>query len=178
MDISVGVQEMFVEGPPNVVLRVDADGTEVFVGMSDDDIFIAANFLEDSGLEFGQIGFARMRFEVTKNSSFKIIESFGDIKWRLVWCPLAINSQLLDRFVVLGGIFVIGEKYFEVEITVESLDSFIDVILTDGFLWDRDEFQSKAKNCRCGSRDYFLGCMVMKLLVGEVGKICLRRGFA
>ena len=60
LDISVGVQEMFVEGPPNVVLRVDAYGTKVLVGMSNDDIFIAANFLEDSGLEFGQIRFATM----------------------------------------------------------------------------------------------------------------------
>ena len=50
LDISVGVQEMFVKGPPNVVLRVNADRTEVLVGMSNDDIFIAANFLEDSGL--------------------------------------------------------------------------------------------------------------------------------
>ena len=60
MDKSVGVQEMFVEGPPNVVLRVNADRTEVLIGMSNDDIFIAANFLEDSGLEFGQIRFAMM----------------------------------------------------------------------------------------------------------------------
>ena len=60
LDISVGVQEMFVKGPPNVVLRVNADRTEVLVGMSNDDIFIAANFLEDSGLEFGQIRFATM----------------------------------------------------------------------------------------------------------------------
>ncbi len=82
-----------------------------------------------------------------KNGSFKITKSFGDIKWRLIWRPLAIDSQLLDRFVVLGGIFVISEKYFEVEIMVESLDSFIDVVLMDGFLRVRDEFQSKAKNC-------------------------------
>ncbi len=52
LDISVGVQEMFVKGPLNVVLRVDANRTKVLVGMSDDDVFIAANFLEDSGLEF------------------------------------------------------------------------------------------------------------------------------
>ena len=60
LDISVGVQEMLVEGSPNVVLRVDANKTEVLVGMSDDDFIIAGNFLEDSGLEFGQIRFAMM----------------------------------------------------------------------------------------------------------------------
>jgi hypothetical protein len=44
-DISVGVQDMFVEGPPNVLLRVDADRTKVLVSKGDDDIFHCCKFL-------------------------------------------------------------------------------------------------------------------------------------
>jgi len=54
----------------------------------------------------------------------------------------------------------------------------MDVILMDGFLGDRDKFHAEAKNCRCGCRDYFLGGVVMKLLVSEMGNIYLRGGFA
>ncbi len=34
--------------------------------MGDDDFFIAPDFLEDSGLEFGEVRFAALRFEVGK----------------------------------------------------------------------------------------------------------------
>jgi hypothetical protein len=54
---------------------------------------------------------------------------------------------------------------------VESLDGIVNVILTDGFFWDGDEFQAKAKDGQCGCRDNLLGHVVMKLLVGEMGKI-------
>ncbi len=49
---------MFVEGPLNIFLRVDADETKVLVGVGDDDIIIAADFLKDLGLELGKVGFS------------------------------------------------------------------------------------------------------------------------
>ena len=61
---------------------------------------------------------------------------------------------------------------------VKSLDEFVDVILTDGFFWDGDEFQAEAKDGRCGCRDNLLGRVVMKLLVGEMGKIDPHGDFA
>ncbi len=61
---------MFVEGPLNIFLHVNADGTKVLVGMGDDDIIIAADFLEDFGLELGKVGFSIFWFEVTKNGTF------------------------------------------------------------------------------------------------------------
>jgi hypothetical protein len=61
---------------------------------------------------------------------------------------------------------------------VESLDGFVNIILTDGFFWDGGEFQAKAKVGRCSCRDNLFGCVVMKLLVGEMGKIDPRGGFA
>ena len=48
--------------------------------------------------------------KITKEYVFKITESFGDIKQRLIWRPLAIDHQLLNGFVVLGGIIVIGKN--------------------------------------------------------------------
>jgi hypothetical protein len=44
--------------------------------------------------------------------------------------------------------------------------------------WDGDEFQAKAKDSQCGCRDNLLGHVVMKLLVGEMGKIDPLGGFA
>jgi hypothetical protein len=49
---------MFVEGPLNIFLCVNADGTEVLVGVGNDDIIIAANFMEDLGLELGKVRFS------------------------------------------------------------------------------------------------------------------------
>jgi hypothetical protein len=47
------------------------------------------------------------------------------------------------------------------------------------FFWDGDEFQAKAKDGQCGCWDNLLGCVVMKLLVGDkMGKIDPRGGFA
>jgi hypothetical protein len=92
---------MFVEGPPNIFLRVDTNGTEVLVGVGDDDIFIAPDFLEDSGLEFGKVRFAALWFEVGKNSLLKFTESVRNGKWGLLWHPLARNSELLRGFVVV-----------------------------------------------------------------------------
>ena len=74
--------------------------------------------------------------------------------------------------------FVIGEEYFQIEVTIESLDGFINIILTDGFFWDWNEFHAEAKDSRRGCRDYLLGCVVVKLLVSEVGKVYPRGGFA
>ena len=59
----------------------------------------------------------------------------------------------------------------------ESLDALIDVVLTDGFFRDGNKFHSKAKDSRCGCRDYFLGGEVMKLFVGEVGEVDPHGGF-
>ena len=101
LDICRCVQEMFVEGPPNVVFRIDTDGTEVLVGVGDDNIFVAPDFLEDSGLEFGEVRFAALRFEVGKNGLLKFIESARNGEWGLLWHPLTRNSELLEGFVVL-----------------------------------------------------------------------------
>jgi hypothetical protein len=92
---------VFVEGPPNVFLRVDANRTKVLVGVGDDDIIIVVDFLEDSGLELGKVGFAIFWFEVTRNGTFKVPESLGDFKWGLIWHLFAIDPQLLDGFIVL-----------------------------------------------------------------------------
>ena len=54
---------------------------------------------------------------------------------------------------------------------VKLLDDFVDVILTDGFFGDGDEFQAKAKDGQCGCRDNLLGRVVRKLLVGEMCKV-------
>ncbi len=48
----------------------------------------------------------------------------------------------------------------------------------DGFFWGGDEFQAEAKDGRCSCRDNLLGHVVMKLLVGEMGKIDPHGGFA
>jgi hypothetical protein len=48
----------------------------------------------------------------------------------------------------------------------------------DGFFWDGDEFQAEAKDGQCGCGDNLLGRVVIKLLVGGMGKIDPRGGFA
>ena len=92
---------MFVEGPLNIFFRVDANGTKVLVGVGDDDIIIAADFLEDSGLELGKVGFSIFWFEVTKNGTFEVPKLLGDFEWGLIWCPFAIDPQFLDGFLIV-----------------------------------------------------------------------------
>jgi hypothetical protein len=48
--------------------------------VGDDDIIIAADFLEDSGLELGKVEFAIFWFEVTRNGTFEVPKSLGDFK--------------------------------------------------------------------------------------------------
>jgi hypothetical protein len=48
--------------------------------------------------------------------------------------------QFFDWFLVVQVCVIVGKEDIQVEILVELLDSFVDIILVDGFLGDGDEF--------------------------------------
>jgi len=67
---------MVVKGLPNEVLCVNAHRNKVLVGMSDDDVFIAATFLEDLGLKLGEVGLTCFGLKLQKvaPSNFPILK--------------------------------------------------------------------------------------------------------
>ncbi len=58
----------------------------------------------------------------------------------LIRLPHAVDLQFFNWFFVVQVFVVDGEEDFQVEILVELLDSFVNIILVDGFLGDGDEF--------------------------------------
>ncbi len=108
--------------------------------MGNDDIFVAANLLENFGLEFRKVGFSALRLEVSCYCSFKIAETLSNVKWGLVRHPFAINLYFLNWFLIVCVCIVIGEMDLQIEISIKLLDNFINVILADGFLRNGDKF--------------------------------------
>jgi hypothetical protein len=102
--------------------------------MGDDNILVAADLLDDGGLELCKVGFSALGAEVSCNGSFKISNAFSNLVEGLIGLLHAVDSQFFDWFLVVRVCVVVGEEDFQVEISVESLDSFVDIILVMNFL--------------------------------------------
>ncbi len=108
--------------------------------MGNDNILVAADLLEDGGLELCKVGFSALGAEVSYNGSFKISNAFSNLVGGLIRLPHAVDSQFFDWFLIVQVCVFVGKEDFEVEILVELLDSLVDIILVDGFFGDGDEF--------------------------------------
>jgi hypothetical protein len=108
--------------------------------VGNDNILVAADLLEDGGLELRKVGFSALGAEVSCNGSFKISNALSNLVGGLIGLPHAVDLQFFDWFLVVRVYIFVGKEDFQVEILVESLDSFVDIILVDGFLGDGDEF--------------------------------------
>ncbi len=60
--------------------------------MGNADILVAANLLEDGGLELCKIGLSTLGAEVSCNSFFKISNAFSNFMGGLVGLPHAVDS--------------------------------------------------------------------------------------
>jgi hypothetical protein len=108
--------------------------------VGDDNILVAADLLEGGDLELHKVGFYALGAEVPCNGSFKISNAFSDLVGGLIGLPHAVDSQFFDWFLVVQVCIFVSKEDFQVEISVKLLDSFVDIILVDGFLGDGDEF--------------------------------------
>ncbi len=108
--------------------------------MGNDNILVAADLLEDGGLELCKVGFSTLGAEVSCDGSFKISNAFSNLVGGLIGLPHAVDLQFFDWFLIVQVCVFIGKEDFQVEILVELLDSFVNIILVDGFLGDGDEF--------------------------------------
>ena len=59
--------------------------------MGNDDILVAADLLEDGGLELRKIGFSTLGAEVSCNSSFEISDAFSNFMGGLIGLPHAVD---------------------------------------------------------------------------------------
>jgi hypothetical protein len=60
--------------------------------MGNDDILVAADLLEDGGLEPCKIGFSTLGVEVSCNSSFEISNAFSNFMGGLIRFPYTVDS--------------------------------------------------------------------------------------
>jgi hypothetical protein len=108
--------------------------------MGNDNILDAADLLENGGLDIRKVKFFALGAEVTCNGSFKICNVFSNLVWGLIRLPHAVDVQYFDWFLVIQVFVIVHEEDFQLEFLVETLDSFVDIILVDGFLSDGDVF--------------------------------------
>ena len=108
--------------------------------MGNDNILDAADLLENGGLDIRKVKFFALGAEVTCNGSFKICNVFSSLVGGLIGFPHAVDLQYFDWFLVIQVCVIVSKEDFQVEILVKMLDSFVDIILVDGFLSDGDVF--------------------------------------
>jgi hypothetical protein len=60
--------------------------------VGNDDILVAADLLEDGGLELCKVGFTALGVEVSFNGSFKISDALSNLVGGLIWLPYAAGS--------------------------------------------------------------------------------------
>jgi hypothetical protein len=61
-------------------------------------MFVTVDFLEDSGLELGQVGLSTFWAKVPLDGTFRVPKSLSDLDWGLVWHQFTCKSQLFDGF--------------------------------------------------------------------------------
>jgi hypothetical protein len=59
--------------------------------MGNDNILVAADLLEDGGLELRKVGFTELGAEISCNGSIKISDALSNLAGGLIWLPYAVN---------------------------------------------------------------------------------------
>jgi hypothetical protein len=60
--------------------------------VGNDDVLVAADLLEDGGLELCKVGFSTLGAEVSCNGSFKIYDAFSNFMGGLIRLPYTVDS--------------------------------------------------------------------------------------